>query len=301
MTEKKLIVLVGPTAVGKTDLCIRLAQKYNAPILSADSRQFYQEMSIGTAKPTTEELSLAKHYFINSRSIHDEYSVAQFEREAIAVLKDHYQESDIAILSGGSGLFIDAVLNGLDEIPEIDSTIRNDVNTDLEEKGLDFLLQELKEIDPDYYNSVDKQNPRRVIRGIEVYRQTQTPFSEYRKASKKKRFFDCIKIGLQRDREELYNRINLRVDAMMEAGLLEEVKELFIYKNNSSMQTVGYTELIGFLEDKYTFAEAVELIKRNTRRYAKRQMTWFRKDNEINWVHPDDYDTIVEIVNSSKV
>lgn len=292
MAEKKLIVIVGPTAVGKTELCIRLAQKFNAPILSADSRQFYKEMSIGTAKPTAQELRLAKHYFVDHLSIKDEYTVARFENEAIALLSDLYQENDVAILSGGSGLFIDAVLKGLDEMPEIDSQVRQKVNADLEEYGLDFLLNELKEIDPLYYDNVDKKNPRRVIRGIEVYRQTQVPFSQYRSANKKNRFFDCIKIGLQRDREELCNRINLRVDLMIKTGLLEEVKKLQSFSNLSSMQTVGYTELISFLRGEYTFDHAVDLVKRNTRRFAKRQMTWFRKDSEINWFHPDDFDMI---------
>jgi len=292
MAEKKLIVLVGPTAVGKTEMCIRLAQRYNAPILSADSRQFYKEMSIGTAKPTQEELRMAKHYFIDNLSVNDEYTVARYENEAITLLNSLYQESNIAILCGGSGLFIDAVLNGLDEMPEIDLQIREKVNSDLKEKGLDYLLKELQEIDPAYYQLVDKQNPRRVIRGIEIFRQTQLPFSQFRNANKKERYFETIKIGLHRDRNELYERINQRVDAMMESGLLSEVEKLQLYYHFSSMQTVGYTELIEYFKGNYTLGEAVELIKRNTRRYAKRQMTWFRKDSEINWFQPADYDLI---------
>lgn len=292
MNKKYLIVVVGPTAVGKTDFTINLAQELNAPIVSADSRQFYKEMSIGTAKPSPEELKAAKHYFVDFLSIQDEYTVAQFEKEATNKLEDIYKDNDYAILTGGSGLFIDAVVNGLDEIPDISKEIRDSVLYDLEAKGLDFLLNELKISDPEYYNQVDKKNPRRVCRGIEVCRQTGKSFSEFRKGKKKIRPFHTLKIGLIRNREELYDRINQRVDKMIKQGLVDEVKGLYKYRNVKSMNTVGYSEVIGYLQNEYDLDQAVSLIKRNTRRYAKRQLTWFQKDKSIKWFDLESFKDI---------
>lgn len=292
MGKKYLIVVVGPTAVGKTDFTINLAQKLNAPIISADSRQFYKEMSIGTAKPSPEELKAALHYFVDFLSIQDEYTVAQFENDAINKLEEIYRENDYAILTGGSGLFIDAVVNGLDEMPDISPEIRSSVLHDLEEKGLQFLLHELEVSDPEYYDQVDRSNPRRVCRGVEVCRQTGKSFSEFRKGAKKIRPFQTLKIGLTRNREELYDRINQRVDNMVKQGLVDEVKGLYRYRNLKSMNTVGYSEVIGYLQREYDLDQAVNLIKRNTRRYAKRQLTWFQKDNSIKWFDIESFKDI---------
>lgn len=291
--KKWLIVIAGPTAVGKTELTVRLSQALGAPVISADSRQLYREMTIGTAKPTEDELRLTPHYFIDSHSILDDYTVADYEKDVITLLNRLYQHTDNVILSGGSGLYIDCVLNGLDVIPDVSPEIREEVQLEYEKAGLANLLGELKANDPEYYNQVDKANPRRVMRAVEVIRQTHKPFSSFRKSEKQKRDFAPILIGLERERSELYERINDRVDIMLQNGLIEEVERLYPYRHVSAMQTVGYSEIVGYMDGLYDQDEAVRLIKRNTRRYAKRQLTWFKNKMEIKWFHPEDIDGIM--------
>jgi len=297
MQKKYLIVIAGPTAVGKTALTIKLAKVFKASILSADSRQFYKEMNIGTAKPTEEELAEAPHYFINSLSVTDEYSVGKFEIDALGLLENLFLKTNVVFMTGGSGLFIKAVTEGLDEFPEIDPAIRKELNTLFETKGLEVLLEELKEKDVVSFETVDKGNYRRVIRALEVIRQTGIPFSSFCRGLKKERNFKIIKIAIAGDREELYERINRRVDRMFDKGLLEEVKKLIPFKTKTPLKAVGYTELLDFLEDKLSMEEARELIKRNSRRYAKRQLTWLRKDRTYTWFHPSDYKDILEFIN----
>ncbi|MEQ8476558.1 tRNA (adenosine(37)-N6)-dimethylallyltransferase MiaA [Fulvivirga sp.] len=293
LKSKYLVSIVGPTAVGKTALCIDLAKALKTEIISADSRQFYKEMSIGTAKPTEQELIQVRHHFVGDRSVEDEFSAGKFEKEAIEIITELHESKEAVIMTGGSGLYIDAVLNGFNEMPEIDPEIRLNLNSKFEKEGLKVLLDELQEADPVYYETVDKGNPYRVIRGLEVYLSSGKPYSTFRTGEKKLRNFVVIKIGLDRFREELYERINKRVDMMMSLGLQEEVKALEAFREKQALQTVGYKEIFDHLDGLTTLDEAVELIKRNTRRYAKRQMTWFRRDNEIKWFHPDDFQNIL--------
>lgn len=294
--EKVLIVIAGPTAVGKTNFTVKLAGELGTDIVSADSRQFYRELEIGTAKPTQAEMKGVRHYFINSHSIFDAFSVGDYEQEAIALLKDLFSEKDVVVMTGGSGLFIKAVCEGMDEFPELDSGIREQLNDELGTEGLDKLTAELKQKDPAYWEIVDLQNPQRVIRALEVIRRTGVPYSSFRTNEKKSRFFKCLKIGLEREREELYERINRRVDLMLENGLKEEALKYYEFKELNSLQTVGYTEIYDYKDGKYDWEEAVRLIKRNTRRYAKRQMTWFKKDKEFVWFHPENEEEIVKYI-----
>lgn len=282
--KKYLIVVAGPTASGKTALSIELAQHFDAEIISCDSRQFYQEMSIGTAKPNAEEMAAAKHHFVDCMSIERDYNVGDFERETIAFLEDYYQKKDIAIMVGGSGLYIRAVCDGVDHYPEVDKKIRESLNLQLEEKGIESLQEELRVSDPDYYAKVDLANPHRLIRALEICRGTGQAFSSFQGKNRPERPFEIIKVGINWAREKLYERINLRVDLMMEAGLLEEVRSLYSKKELNALQTVGYRELFDHIDGITTLEEAVELLKRNTRRFAKRQMTWFRKEKGLYWI-----------------
>jgi len=277
-SKKQLIVIGGATATGKTGVAIQLAQHYRAEILSCDSRQFYKEMTIGTAKPTAEELSQAKHHFIDTLSIHEEYTVGNYEKDALQVLETIYQNQDLAIVVGGSGLFIRALCEGLNEFPAVSESINNDLQKVLETEGIQALQKELQSTDPVYYNRVDSQNERRLIRALGVIRASGQAFSHFQDAPKATRSFTPIYIHLHKERELLYQKINHRVDLMMEAGLLEEARSLYLSKKLKSLQTVGYQEFFDYFDDKITLAEAVELVKRNSRRYAKRQGTWFRKD-----------------------
>ena len=294
--NKYLIILTGPTAVGKTVLSIKLARFFNAEILSADSRQFYKELSIGTAKPSKEEMQGVPHHFIDHISIEDEYSVGKFEQEAIALLDDIFKRTNIAILTGGSGLYVNAVCHGFDEVPEASKEIRAKLNKEYREHGIALLQQKLQSADPDYFKAVDINNPQRLIRALEVCESTGIPYSRFREGKKSTRNFNIIKVGLQRERKELYERINERVDNMIAAGLVEEVRRLYRYRTLNALQTVGYRELFDFFEGKYTLEQAIDLIKQNTRNFAKRQITWFRKD-EINWFHPDEEDKITAFIN----
>lgn len=255
-------------------------------------------MSIGTAKPTEEELTAVKHYFVDDRSIQSEFSAGKFENDAIQTIAELHKKSDAVIMTGGSGLYIDAVVNGFNEMPVINPDIRELLNAKYESDGLEVLLQDLKHADPEYYQTVDKENPHRVIRGLEVFLSSGKPYSSFRTGQKKEREFETIRIGLDRPREELYERINQRVDLMISQGLIEEVKGLTAYRDKQALQTVGYKEVFDYLDELVGLEETVDLIKRNTRRYAKRQMTWFRRDNEIEWFHPDDFQNILKHIRS---
>lgn len=287
---------MGPTAVGKTDLCLNLAKKFKTEIVSCDSRQFYREMNLGTAKPSSDELKQVPHHFINSLSIEEEYDVRKFEKDALILLDSLFQKHQVVIMTGGSGLFAEAIVNGLDEMPEIDPRIRARIIQEYEERGLVFLQEEIAKNDPEYFGKVDQKNPQRLMRALEIWRGTGQKFSSFRVKSKKQRPFEVIKIGLERDREELYSRIDLRMDQMIAAGLFDEADALFNKRNLNALRTVGYTEVFGFLEGNYDREEAVRLLKRNSRRYAKRQMTWFKKDESIQWFSPEMPDEIQEFL-----
>jgi tRNA dimethylallyltransferase len=294
--KKTLIVLVGPTAIGKTAVAIRLARHFHTEVVSADSRQFYKELNIGTAKPTEEELKLAKHHFINSISIHDTYNVGQFETDAINCLDDIFKKEEVAIMVGGSGLFVNAVCHGMDQLPETDAVLRAELKAELDKNGISSLQQKLALLDPEYYAAVDRSNPHRLIRAIEVCLQTGIKYSELRKMEKKERNFTSIKVGFDLEREKLYERINVRVDEMMEAGLFEEAKKFYELRHLNALQTVGYSELFECMDNKVPLEQAIDLIKQNSRRYAKRQLTWFRKDTEIKWFSPENVNEIIEFI-----
>jgi len=293
---KKLYVIVGPTAVGKTKIAIQLAKRLKCEIISCDSRQFYKEMSIGTAKPTPEELAEAPHHFINSHSIYDEYTAFSFEKDALNKIKELHNSNDNVIMVGGSGLFVRAVCEGIDDIPDVPTNLREEIKLELEQNGFESLLKELKEKDPLYYSQVEKQNPKRICRAIEVIRVSGKPFSHFRTSKKKSRPFKIVKIGLEMDRQKLYNRIDERMDVMIEEGLLNEARKLDKFKKLNALNTVGYKEIFDFLEEKYDWEEAVRLLKRNSRRYSKRQMTWFKKDEEIKWFDVETLHSINEII-----
>ena len=291
---KHLIVIEGPTASGKTTISVALAKHYNTCVLSADSRQFYRELSIGTAKPSSTEQNGVKHYFINSHSIKDEVSSAQYEKEAMAVLKEEFKTNDIIIVTGGSGMFIDALCIGLDDIPSSDE-LRSAINKEYKENGLAPLLDELKNNDATYFSEIDRSNPMRVIRAIEVIRLTGKPYSMQRGTLVKKRPFTIHRFVIHHDREKLYTRINTRVDKMMDKGLLQEVKSVIASRDFASLNTVGYKELFNYLDGQCSLEEAVAAIKQNTRRYSKRQLTWFRRHPEAIWI---DYETDSQMVQS---
>ena len=299
LMDKYLIVIAGPTASGKTALAIELAKYFDAEIISADARQFFREMNIGTAKPSEEELSSVKHHFINSHSIVDSYSVGDYEKDVVAFLEDYYKKKDIAILAGGSGLYIRAVCEGVDKYPEVPEEIREELQLSYQQHGIEILQKELKKCDPDYYEKVDIQNPHRLIRAVEVFRASGKPFSSFQKSEKIKRPFKIIKIGLDWERERLYERINLRVVQMIDNGLEDEAKSLFPLKYLNALQTVGYQEFFSYFENKISRAEAINLIKQNTRNYAKRQMTWFRKEKDLIWMRmPENIQTFISIIES---
>lgn len=296
INRKFLVLVVGPTAVGKTELCLNLAKKFNTEIVSCDSRQFYREMNLGTAKPSPEELAEVPHHLIDSRSIFDEYDVRKFEQDALNILANLFTQKDVVILTGGSGLFADVVVKGMDEIPDINPEIRESILIEYAENGLGWLQNEVAQADPEYFEKVDRQNPQRLMRALEVYRGTGLKFSSFRKKKKAQRPFEVIKIGLTRDRDELYQRIDQRMDAMIGKGLFAEAESLFPHRQLNALQTVGYSEIFDFLEGKYDQEETVRLLKRNSRRYAKRQLTWFRRDGEIHWFHPADQDAIIQLL-----
>ncbi len=289
-----VLAVVGPTAVGKTELCVRLARHFGAEIVSADSRQFFRELGIGTAKPSPAEQGGILHHFVDSHGIAETYNAGAFERDALAKLDELFARTPVAILTGGSGLYIRMVTEGMDEMPPADPEIRAQLVETFEREGLGPLLAQLDGLDPAYAAVVDRANPQRVMRALEVCLSTGQPYSAFRQGKKADRPFKTIKIGLNRDREELYGRIDRRMDAMLAAGLVQEVQGLLPYRHHNALQTVGYSEVFGYLDGQYDHAEMVRLLKRNSRRYAKRQLTWFTRDPEIRWFHPDDYEAILQ-------
>lgn len=284
MSGRHLVILLGPTAVGKTERSISLAREYSSPIISCDSRQLYREMSIGTAVPSPEQLAAVKHYFIRDHSIDDLYTAGKYELEAVALLERLFDEGhETLVMTGGSGFYIDAVCNGLDDFPPADEALRETLSKRLQEEGVEALRYELKKLDPESYQTIDIANGQRVVRALEVCLMTGRPFSSFKTAPKKQRSFTIEKIGLTRPRDILYERINTRVEQMVRDGLEDEVRSLVDKRDRPALQTVGYKEMFGYLDGEYDLARAVELIQRNTRRYAKRQMTWWARDPQIKW------------------
>lgn len=281
--KKTLVTIVGPTAIGKTRLAINLAKHYNTDILSADSRQIYKEMRIGTAVPSDYELQLVRHHFIHNKSIQEDYTVGDFEKESLSLLEQLFKKKDIVLMTGGSGLYINAVLYGLNDFPDVDKEIRRQLNSEYDRKGIEVLQKQLKELDPLYYQSVDLYNPHRLIRALEVSIATKRPFSSFLRNTPEERNFNSVVIGLKADRDIIYQRINNRVDQMLEEGLLKEVQGLIEFRNLNALRTVGYRELFDYFDGKYDLDFAIEEIKKNTRRFAKRQLTWFQRDKNCIW------------------
>ena len=302
---KKLIVITGPTAVGKTDLCMEIARQFDIPIINADSRQLFRQLPIGTAQPTKEQLAQVRHYFVGTLDIQDYYSASKYEQDVMKLLQQLFSDSEYALLSGGSMMYIDAVCNGIDDIPTVDDETRALMKRRLAEEGLEALVAELKLLDPEHYELVDRQNPRRVVHALEICHMTGKTYTSFRKADQEKkttgsrgqqRPFDIIKIGLNREREELYNRINSRVDQMMADGLLKEAETMLPYRGANALNTVGYKELFNYFDGIWDLTEAVERIKGNTRRYARKQLTWFKRDQQMRWFHPEDQESIMNYI-----
>lgn len=291
--RKTLLTIVGPTAIGKTRMAIALATHFGTEILSCDSRQFFKELRIGTAVPSADELMAAPHHFIQHKSIFEAYSVGDFERDAIALLDKLFKKHDVVVMVGGSGLYAKAIIDGLDDFPEVDEVIRQELNEAYAQKGIEYLQELLKTLDEVQYNQMDVQNPQRLIRALEVCRASGKPYSSFLQRKEKQRDFTSVQIGLTADRTEVYERINKRVDMMLEEGLLIEAQDMMPYKHLNALQTVGYKELFSFFEGECSFEAAIEAIKMNTRRFAKRQFTWFQKDKRIKWF---DYRSSLEEV-----
>lgn len=296
MKEGFLIVILGPTGVGKTELCLSVAEHFHIPIINADSRQIFREIPIGTAAPTREQQQRVNHYFVANHSIGDYYSASSYEQDAMEVINHELREKGIALLTGGSMMYIDAVCYGIDDIPTIRDDIREEMKRRYAEEGLDALVKELRVLDPEHYEIVDKKNYRRVIHALEICHQTGKTYTSFRKNEKKERPFNIIKIGLNRPREELYERINLRVDQMMANGLLEEARAMLPYRKENALNTVGYKELFTFFDGTWTLEEAIERIKGNTRRYCRKQLTWFKRDEKIKWFSPNDVEEIINYI-----
>jgi len=300
-SPKYLIVLSGPTAIGKTAFSIRLASHFKTEIISADSRQFYKDMRIGTAYPEPEELNAVPHHFIGNLSIGEEYNVARYETEVLQLLDELFVDHDVVVMTGGSGLYIDAVCKGIDDLPDHDPALRQSLKNELNEKGIEAMGLKLKKLDPDYYELVDRNNPNRILRALEVCIQTGNTYISLRRNTSKVRPFNIIKIGLNTEREELFSRIGQRVDNMIEKGLLSEVKSLLPHREENALNTVGYKELFSYLDGEYSLDLAIEKIKTNTRRYAKRQLTWLKRDVEMQWFEPSQYDEVLAYINSLPV
>lgn len=277
-------------------MCLDIAQHFGIPVINADSRQIYKELKIGTASPTIEQMRRVPHYFVGSLSLHDYYSASLFEQQVLEILQREFERSDYALLTGGSMMYIDAVCNGIDDIPTVDDATRELLKSRLSSEGLEPLVEELRRLDPEYYEIVDKQNPRRVVHGLEICLMTGKTYTSFRKREKKERPFRIVKIGLNRDREELYNRINQRVDQMMTDGLLDEAQRLYPMRHMNALNTVGYKEMFAYIDGTWTLEEAVERIKGNTRRYARKQLTWYKKDEQIRWFHPDEIEQIYSYI-----
>ena len=294
--NKTLIVITGPTAVGKTALCLDIAKHFDIPIINADSRQIFRELKIGTARPTKEQMQDVRHYFVGNFGLEDYYSASIFEQQVLELLEQLFLKHDFALMTGGSMMYIDAVCDGIDDIPTIDDATRTLMKKRLADEGLENLCEELKALDPEYYDIVDRQNPRRVVHALEICTMTGKTYTSFRKREKHERSFKIIKIGLNRPREELYERINQRVDQMMADGLLEEVRGLYPQRHLNALNTVGYKELFDYIDGRWPLEEAVERIKGNTRRYARKQLTWYKKDEHIRWFHPDEKDQIIDYI-----
>lgn len=296
--SKTLIVILGPTGVGKTELSINIAKHYNTQIISSDSRQVYRELRIGTAVPEPEDLQAVKHHFIHSHSIHDYFSSWEFEQQAVDLAENIFKDKNEILLVGGSMMYIDAVCKGIDSIPTISEEIRSEVLLDYQKEGLEAMQVQLKQLDPEFYDKVDLNNAKRVIHAIEICIMSGKTYTSQRTNSVKKRNFDIVKIGLNRERADLYDRINQRVDVMMSSGLEQEARSVYQFKDINSLNTVGYKELFQYFDGDISLGEAVELIKRNSRRYAKRQLSWFRRDKDINWFNPDDTKEVMQFLNN---
>ncbi|MDG1477127.1 MAG: tRNA (adenosine(37)-N6)-dimethylallyltransferase MiaA [Vicingaceae bacterium] len=298
--QPTLVVITGPTAVGKTELCVKIAQHFNTEIISCDSRQFYKELAIGTAKPTVEEMDGVKHHFIDSHSINEDFNVNDFEKEALTILDELFKTHQFVILTGGSGLYIDILCDGFDEeVPGSDKAIRLEIEQLHNKYGIGILQEKLKQLDPEFYKEIDLSNYKRLERAIEVCLLTGKKYSEIRKGTKQERPFNILKIGLERDRIELFDRINLRVDMMMQEGLLKEAKAVVEYKNKNALKTVGYAELFEYFDNNCTLEEATEKIKVNSRKYAKRQIGWFNKNEAYQQFHPNKIEEIIEYISST--
>jgi len=294
--DKILIVITGPTAVGKTQLCLDIARHFGIPIINADSRQIYKELSIGTAKPTAEQMQEVTHYFVGTLSLKEYYSASLFESQVMDLLNTLFKSNNYALMAGGSMMYIDAVCDGIDDIPTIDDATRTKMKQRLANEGLPMLCEELKRLDPAYYEIVDRQNPKRVVHALEICTMTGQTYTSFRKRAKKQRPFHIVKIGLNREREELYNRINARVDKMMQYGMLKEAESVYPLRDLNALNTVGYKELFKYIEGKWSLEEAVERIKGDTRRYARKQLTWYKKDPLICWFHPDQKKEIIDYI-----
>ena len=291
-----LITLLGPTGVGKTELSLKVAERFNSPIISSDSRQLYRDLPIGTAAPTPEQQARVKHYFVGTLNLTDYYSASQFETDVLALLEQLHATIPHVVMTGGSMMYIDAVCKGIDDIPTVTPEIREAIYQQFAQEGLTPILEELKAADPKHYEEVDRQNYKRVIHAVEICRMTGKPYSSFRTNTRKSRPFQIIKVGLTRDREELYDRINRRVDVMMEEGLLEEARSVYPYRALNALNTVGYKELFNYFSGLWTLDLAIEKIKRNSRVYARKQMTWFKHDPEIHWFHPDEEEAIFQFL-----
>ena len=289
---KRIIIIVGPTAIGKTALSIEIAKSLNTEIISCDSRQFYKELLIGAAPPSPKEIAEVKHHFIQNLSVANDYNAGTFELDAIEKIEELHQTNDTVIVVGGSGLYVNAICKGFDKMPEISTNIRTALNDEFNQKGISWLQKEVEKIDPIFFESCDTQNPQRLLRALEVYKTTGETFSSFKSDTAKIRPFEIIKIGLTIDRELLYERINTRIDKMLEKGLLEEVESLIPFQQKNALQTVGYKEIFSFFNNECTLEKSVEKIKQNTRRFAKRQLTWFRKDKDTMWFEPHQLDEI---------
>ena len=298
--EKTLIVITGPTAVGKTALCLDVAKHFHIPVINADSRQIFRELKIGTATPTEEQMQQVHHDFVGMLGLNDYYSASLFEQQVLELLGRQFLSSDYALMAGGSMMYIDAVCDGIDDIPTIDDQTRTMMKQRLADEGLEALCEELRQRDPEYYEIVDRQNPRRVVHALEICLMTGKTYTSFRKREKRQRPFSIIKVGLNRPREELYERINRRVDQMMADGLLEEARALYPKRHLNALNTVGYKELFDYIDGRWPLEEAVERIKGNTRRYARKQLTWFKKDESIRWFHPDETETIIKYICGKK-
>ncbi|MDA3929416.1 MAG: tRNA (adenosine(37)-N6)-dimethylallyltransferase MiaA [Prolixibacteraceae bacterium] len=293
---KSLIIILGPTGIGKTDLSIEVAKTLNTEIISSDSRQIYKELCIGTAVPNSQQLHTVKHSFVQSHSIHEYYNASKYEVDVLAKLDVLFENHDQVILSGGSMLYIDVICNGIDDLPNIDLQVRNNLTQRFEQEGLENIRLELGKIDPEYYKIVDLKNHKRIIHALEIFYSTGKKYSSYRTNIKKERNFNIIKIGLNTDRNVLHERINTRVDLMIKEGLVEEARNVYKFKNLNSLNTVGYKELFEYFDGTISIEKAIELIKRNSRRYARRQITWFRKDENIQWYKPDEFSAIMKYI-----